>query len=199
VYLRSCYFHIYSLPSCELWVDGFQFGILSDNRLRSYNPDPAEWYLPLAPFVISLFSCGCLRSIPGQRAYGNRERSIPKPSARRLIVLFSFFLTGYFFILEIMLGVNYNITYESEKYSKNVSAFADLPLLLLTISGRLWGILFLFKLALLYMIMADAGRSAGLRSCSCGLPLKYYRHFLLKEPERAQCCSLRQRLFFIIE
>jgi hypothetical protein len=141
-------------PLVNYWVDGFQFGILSDNRLRQYNPDPAEMGLFHIRHLLYLFSFVVVYALFRRRGSVEIGRvTIPNHSARYIIVLFFLLLTGYFFLLQILTGVNYNASYESEEFSKNVAALADLPLLLLQVSGKLWGILFLFKLALLYIIV----------------------------------------------
>ena len=56
-------------PLVNYWADGFQFGILSDNRLRVYNPDPyRDVPIPFATRIVSFFVCSCLRTVPGQRS-----------------------------------------------------------------------------------------------------------------------------------
>ena len=78
----------------------------------------------------------------------------PRRSNRQVIVLFFLLLTGYFIFLQLTTGVNYSTSYESEAFEKNVAAFASIPLLLLQISSKLWGILFLFKLAVLFIVVS---------------------------------------------
>jgi hypothetical protein len=56
--------------------------------------------------------------------------------------------------LKIATGINYNTSYESEEFAKNVAIFANAPLILLQISGKLGGLQFFFKLALLFIIVS---------------------------------------------
>jgi len=141
-------------PLANYWVDGFQFGILSDGRMQSYNPQPAEMGLFHLRHVLYLSSFVPVYALfRGTAPVEIGKVTIPKRSARYVIVLSFLILNGYFFLLQILTGANFNASYESEIFFKNVSAFADLPLFLLQVSGKLWGILLLFKLALLYLVV----------------------------------------------
>ena len=141
-------------PLLNYWVDGLQFGFLSDARLQRYHIPPAELGFFHLRHVLYLFSFVIFYSVfrgRGTIEAGNVRN--PSRSTRRVIVLFFLLLTGYFLLLKLTTGVNYNTTYEPEAYAKNVSAFANLPLLLLQLSGKFWGILFVFKLALLFIVV----------------------------------------------
>lgn len=142
-------------PLVNYWVDGLQFGFLSDNRLQSYNISPAELGFFHLRHVLYLFSFVAVYSVVrgrGTMEVGN-VKSLSR-SAQHVIVLFFLLLSGYFLLLQLTTGVNYNSSYEPEAYSKSMSAFASIPLILLQISGKLWGILFLFKTALLFMVVS---------------------------------------------
>ena len=55
-------------PLVNYWVDGLQFGLLSDGRLQSYNILPAEFgVFPLAACVVSFFFCSYLFDVSRQR------------------------------------------------------------------------------------------------------------------------------------
>lgn len=146
-------------PLMNYWVDGLQFGVLSDNRMRSYNPEPIEigvfhlrHLLYLSCFVVAyaLFR--------GRSAMESGNTSVPSQSARHVIVLAFLLLTGYFVFLQMLTGVNYNTSYETGTFSENVAALVNLPLLLLQVSDKLWPILFMFKLALLYIVVSRCRR-----------------------------------------
>jgi len=142
-------------PLVNYWVGGFQFGILSDSRLQRYNIQPVEMGFFHLRHVLYLFFFVVFYSVfrgRGTMEVGNV--STPSRSTRHAIVLFFLLLTGYFFLLQLMTGVNFNTSYEAEAYTKNMSALASLPLLLLQISGKLVGILFIFKLALLFIVVS---------------------------------------------
>lgn len=142
-------------PLVNYWANGFQFGILSDNRLRVYNPDPLEMCLFHLRHILYLFSFVAAYALfRGRGPVETGNVSIPSRSTRHVIVLFFLLLTGYFFILQLLTGVNYNTSYEAEAFANNMAAFSRLPILLLQISGKLGGILFIFKLALLFIVVS---------------------------------------------
>jgi hypothetical protein len=151
--LATLFYTVY--PLVNYWVDGLQFGLLSDGRLLSYNISPAELGYFHLRHVLYLFSFVVIYSM--FRGRGDIETgnvNTPRRSNRQVIVLFFLFLTGYFIFLQLTTGVNYSTSYESEAFEKNVAAFASIPLLLLQISSKLWGILFLFKLAALFIVVS---------------------------------------------
>ena len=91
-------------PLVNYWVDGLQFGFLSDSRLQSYHISPAE----LGFFLLGMLT-GDIYSLPA--TYGER----------------------------IAIGLR---------------VASNMPLLLLQISDKLAGILFVFKLALLFIVVS---------------------------------------------
>lgn len=142
-------------PLVNYWVDGLQFGSLSDNRLRQFLISPEDlgfFHLRHVLYLLSFVAFYSLFRGRGTIEVGNGKP--PSRSDRRVIVLFFLLLTGFFFILQLLTGVNVNSSYESEAYTKNLAAIARLPLLLLQISGKLAGILFVFKLALLFIVVS---------------------------------------------
>ena len=142
-------------PLVNYWADGFQFGILSDNRLRMYNPDPREMCLFHLRHVLYLFSFVAVYALfRGKGSVETGNVITPNRSTRQVIFLFFFLLTGYFFLLQITTGVNFDTSYEPGVYAKYMSALERLPLLLLQISVKLVGILFVFKLALLFIVVS---------------------------------------------
>ena len=142
-------------PLVNYWADGFQFGILSDNRLRVYNPDPLEMFLFHLRHVLYLFSFVAAYALFRGRGRVETGNVIaPNRSTRQVIVLFFLLLTGYFFLLQLATGVNFDTGYESDVYAKYMSALERLPLFLLQISVKLVGILFVFKLALVFIVVS---------------------------------------------
>ena len=128
-------------PLVNYWVDGLQFGPLSDSRLSSYRISPVELGFFHLRHVLYLFSFVVFYSAfrgRGSIEVGNIRT--PSPSARQVTVLYFLLLTCYFFLLQLTTGVNYNTSYELEEFARNIYAFQSLPLLLLQISSKLWGI-----------------------------------------------------------
>ena len=142
-------------PLVNYWVDGLQFGLLSDNRLRTHDPKPYEIGFFHLRHVLYLFSFVVFYSIfrrKGTVKTGNINT--PKHSTRQVIIFYFVLLTGYFLLLQLTTGINYNSSYASEAFSKRLVAFESIPLFLLQISSKLWGILFVFKLGLLFIVVS---------------------------------------------
>ena len=141
-------------PLVNFWVDGLQFGLLSDNRLHAFDPLPIDIGVFHLRHVLYLFSFVCCYAVfrdHGSIDIGNIN--IPNHSHRKVIFTFFLLLTGYFLLLQLITGVNYNTSYEPDAFSKNMDAISSLPLIVLQISSKLGGILFLFKLALLFIVV----------------------------------------------
>jgi hypothetical protein len=142
-------------PLVNYWMDGLQFGFLSDLRLQLYRISPRELSLFHLRHVLYLFSFVVFYSVfRGGGTVVLGRLSAPSRSARRVIVFFFLLLTGYFLVLQLTTGVNFNTSYESEAYAKNVSTLTSLPLFVLQISGKFGAILFVFKLALIYIVVS---------------------------------------------
>lgn len=142
-------------PLLNYWVDGLQFGFRSDSRLQSYGITPVELGFFHFRHVLYLLSLVVFYSVfRGRGTIKIGNVSTPSLHARQVIVLFFVLLTGYFLLLQLTTGVNFNTSYAAETYTENMSAIANLPLTLLQISGKLTGILFIFKLALLFIVVS---------------------------------------------
>jgi hypothetical protein len=142
-------------PLLNYWAEGFQFGLLSDARLRAYNPDPAElgfFHLRHVLYLGSFVGSYSLFRGTGRVELGNVMP--PMRSTRQLVLWLFLILTAYFFLLQLATGANFNATYEGEAYSNNLLAFASLPLPLLQISAKLAGTLFLAKLGCLFVVIS---------------------------------------------
>jgi hypothetical protein len=142
-------------PLVNYWVGGLQFGFLSDYRLRSYNVTPRELgFFHLRPVVYLASFVLLYSTFRGRGSIASGNVSATTRSTRQVIVMFFLLFTGYFFILQLTTGVNYNTSYELDVYAKSMAAFASIPLPLLQISGKFIGILFLFKVALLFIVVS---------------------------------------------
>ena len=141
-------------PLVNYWADGYQFGSLSDNRLRVYNPDPLEMCLFHLRHVLYLFSfVASYAFFRGKGLIETGNVNTPSHSTRHVIILFFILLTAFFSVLQFSTGVNFNTSYELDSYAKHLSALEGLPLLLLQISGKMMGVLFIFKLGLLFIVV----------------------------------------------
>jgi len=141
-------------PLFNYWMGGLQFGPLSDFRLESHHILPNELGIFYLRHVLYLFCFVAFYSIFRDR--GNvKTGNVPNPSrSRRDVILIIFLLLiAYFFLLQVIKGVNYNSSYEPEAYANRTAALFGLPLILLQISSKLWGILFLFKIGLLFIVV----------------------------------------------
>ena len=142
-------------PLMNYWVDGLQFGFLSDFRLQSYRISPAELGFFHLRHVLYLFSFVVFYSVfRGRGTIVVVNVSTPSQSTRHVIVLFFLLLTGYFFLLQLTTGVDFNTSYEPEAFVNYMAALGGLPLVLLQISVKLGGILFVFKLGVLFIVVS---------------------------------------------
>jgi hypothetical protein len=151
--LATFFYAVY--PLVNYWVNDLQFDSISDSRLRKYHILPAELGFFYLRYVLYLFSFVIFYSQfrgGGTIEVGNVH--IPGRYTRRSIVLFFLLLTGYFLLLQLATGAGFNTTYEPEGYARNRAAIASLPLLLLQVSVKFLGILFVLKLALLFIVVS---------------------------------------------
>jgi hypothetical protein len=148
---------IYSVyPLVNFWVDGLRFGFLSDGRLQQYQISPEELGIFHLRHVLYLFSFVVTYALyrgRGPVETGN-VRSLSR-SNRQVILLFFLILTGYFFVLGMLTGADYS---SAETYHDRIAieqaVTSTMPLLLLQISQKLLHILFIFKLALLFIVVS---------------------------------------------
>ena len=184
-------------PLVNYWVGGLQFGFLSDNRLQSYGISPAELGFFHLRHVLYLFSFVFFYLLFRERGFletGNV--SAPRRSYRQAIVIFFLTLTGYFFFLHLMAGVNYNASYESEEYAKNLAAFSSLPLILLQISSKLWSILFIFKLALLFLVVSQCRQKKWLIILFAWVTFEIVQAIIVKGPRTDLVLFLMAAILF---
>jgi hypothetical protein len=146
---------IYSVyPLLNYWVGEFDFGVFGDARLTAYKPSATEvgffhlrhvLYLSLFVLFYTIF-----------RGTGVIEAGrIDKPSrgTTQVVITAFIFLTGYFLALQMVTGLNFNHGYDSDAVGGKLEVVASAPLVLVQISGKLAGILTVFKLALLYIVI----------------------------------------------
>jgi len=173
---------IYTIyPLINFAVDGFQFGILSDNRLKGYNPSSEEMGIFHIRHVLYLFSFVLFYSVfrgKGVVEVGNMNP--PSRSTKQVLVLFFLSLSAFFLILQLATGINYNSSYESEAFANNVTAFSKIPTFLLQISGKLGGILFLFKLGVLFIVVSRCSQKKWLIILFIWIALEIIQTFIIK-------------------
>lgn len=141
-------------PLVNFWADGLQFGALSDGRLQAYNISPVE--LGLFHWRHVLYLLFFVLIYAAFRGKGTIETGnvIPpsRPMAQTIFICF-LALACFFYVLQLVTGVNFNTSYETDAFTNNLNAFANMPLLLLQICTKLNGISFIFKLALLLIVI----------------------------------------------
>ena len=151
---------VYSVyPLVNYWVGGLQFGSLSDSRLHLYSITPFELGFFHLRHVLYLFSFVVFYSVfRGRSAIEPGNVSTPSRSTRQVVILFFLLLTGYFLLLGMLTAPssssNDNPTTYADRIAIGLSVSSNMPLLLLQISGKLAGILFVFKLALLLIVVS---------------------------------------------
>ena len=168
-------------PLVNYWVDGLQFGLLADARLSSYNISPRELGIFCLRHVLYLFSFVIFYAIfRGREPIETGNVVAPSSSTSTSIVVYFLLLTGYFAILQLLTGVDFNASYAPEVYEKYLAAIASLPLLLLQVSEKLWGLLFLFKMAVLYILLSRCKQKKWLLILIAWIFVEILHTFILK-------------------
>jgi hypothetical protein len=155
--LATLFYIIY--PLFNYLINDLNFGYFGDYRLERYQITPAQLGAFHLRHVLYLSSFVIIYSAfrgKGNLKLGNVQ--IPDRSTQQAILILFLVLSGYFLILKILTGLNFNTSYEPEAYSSNRAIFANAPYLLVQISGKLGGILFLLKIALLFIIISKCKR-----------------------------------------
>jgi hypothetical protein len=146
---------VYSVvPLISFWANGFTFDSLSDARLAAYVLTPEEignfhWrhvvYLAALATSYLLFRKGS--PIPtGGVEYLDR-------SQRHAILCLFALLWSYFIILWATTGFTMHYSYESDGNLEFTQLLSSMPLIVNQISVKLYGIFFLTKLALLFIVV----------------------------------------------
>jgi hypothetical protein len=146
-------------PLVNYWVGGLQFGSLSDSRLHSYDITPFELGFFHLRHVLYLFSFVVIYSVfRGRGAIEVANVSTPNRTTRQVIILFFLILTGYFLFFGLLTADHYssndNPPTHGNRIAIGVSVASNMPLLLLQITAKLAGILFVFKLAFLLIVVS---------------------------------------------
>ena len=141
-------------PLINYWAGGMQFDELSDSRLASFKITPVELGLFHLRHMIYLLSFIVFYSNFRRKSVIQVGNVISPNSATKYGIIICFFaLTAYFTLFQVLTGVNVNASYESEVMEKNLASIAALPLIVLQLTGKLVGILFIFKTAVLLIIV----------------------------------------------
>ena len=139
-------------PLMNYWAGGMQFGELSDSRLVSFKITPVELGLFHIRHMIYLLSFIVFYSNFRRRSVIKVGNVIGPNSATRYGIITCFLaLTAYFSLFQVLTGVNVNASYEH--LEKNMNNMLSLPLVVTQLTGKLAGILFLFKLGFLLIIV----------------------------------------------
>jgi hypothetical protein len=146
---------LYSVvPLIAFWANGFAFDSLSDARLSAYVLTAEEvgnfhWrhVLYLAAFATSYLLFRKTSHIPT----GGVE--YPGTAQRHAILCLFLLLWSYFTILWAATGFTTRYSYQADGNLQFVQLISSMPLILTQISVKLYGIFFLIKLALLFIVV----------------------------------------------
>jgi len=168
-------------PLLNYWANGFSFGSdFNDNRLQYISPkELGEFHLR---HVLYLFSF-VISYLLFRRKEVTKARHVVAPNkySRKVILFYFIALTGYFYFLQHFTGLNYNVSYSNtDIYNANISLFSSLPLVLIQISGKLWGVLFLFKLAVLLIVVSRCRQNKWLVVLIVWIAVEVVQTFIIK-------------------
>ena len=146
-------------PLINFWAGDLSFGILGDSRLSGLHLSPAEvgafhWRHVLYLLCLSVFYVIARRPAPIDAG----DVEVPDRATVGFLLVLFIVLSGYFFVLEALTGASFAYSYS--ELESVVESYSQLPLVVLQISTKLFSILFLLKLALLYVVVTryDSGR-----------------------------------------
>lgn len=141
-------------PLLNFWAQGLQFGILSDSRLTYCDPSPADMGFFHLRHVLYFSSLVITYAYFRGRGKLIKDEPIsPSLSEQKLIILYFLLLTCFFIILNSITGYSFNYSYSPESFYSHLETAERMPLLFLQITNKLRGIWFLFKLALLFIVI----------------------------------------------
>lgn len=146
---------VYSVvPLVAFWANGYRFDSLSDARLAAYVLTPEEignfhWrhVLYLAAFAASYL----LFRKPSHIPTGGVE--YPSSSQRNAVLCLFLLLWSYFTILWATTGFTVRYSYQEDGTLQFLQLISSMPLIVTQISVKLYGIFFLTKLALVFIVI----------------------------------------------
>jgi hypothetical protein len=142
-------------PLINYWAGGMQFGELSDSRLASFKITPVELGLFHLRHMIYLLSFVVFYYCFRAKSVINVGNVIsPNSATQKGIIICFLALTTYLSLLQMITGVNINVSYDPMAMEKNWSNVASLPREVWQTTNKLAGILFLFKLAFLLIFVS---------------------------------------------
>ena len=146
-------------PLLNFWINGLQFGFLSDTRLIYHNLSPVEMGTFHFRHVMYLFSFIAIYAyFRGKETIQVCKIDRISRSDQKIIILYFILLTCFFILLKLETGHSYNFSYSPESFESYLETVADIPLFLFQISNKLWGIRFVFKLALLFIVTSKCAQ-----------------------------------------
>ena len=147
---------LYSVyPLVNYWIDGMQFGILSDTRLYNYDIQPDEIGAFHWRNVTYLASFAAAYYFSGRRGRTGAVPVDPPDGATVRAVLVVFVsLMAFFLVLRIFFGVTYNASYEEGAFGRSQAAVQALPLFLRQVASKFLGILFVAKTWLMCYVVS---------------------------------------------
>lgn len=141
-------------PLLNFWQGGLKFGLLSDSRLISYNPTPEQIGIFYWRYVLYLAALSTSYLFFRRNIYiatGGVEH-IRKSLINPLLILFVV-INLFIILLELNYGFRFKASYSSEISRYNSAAFLSMPLLFRQISGRVYTVFIITKLAILFIVI----------------------------------------------
>ncbi|MCC6301449.1 MAG: hypothetical protein IT489_01450, partial [Gammaproteobacteria bacterium] len=144
------------IPLLNYIAGDFSFTVIGDSRLYDYQPSPYEIGIFHWRHVLYLWSFVLVYSIArGHYSLPENPRTSHVSNAKVIVIIALIILfASYFLFLDITLGISYNLSYEDLMEQRQNGAQKASPLLILQISNYLWGMFFILKLCLLYVILS---------------------------------------------
>jgi hypothetical protein len=150
--LATCVYSVY--PLINYWAAGMKFTVNSDTRLYSYGISAEE----LGSFhwrnVLYLGCFVCAYMIARGRTRMSMHVAPLSRSVREVSVTTYCLLLAYFVALKETTGVAFLYSgYGQEAFRQSAQLLSSMPLIVRQVSGKLYVILFLFKLLVLFLVV----------------------------------------------
>lgn len=148
-----------SYPLLNYYFGGFSFGLLGDGRLTSYAPTPTEVGIFHLRHVLYLFFL-----VVFYQLFRINRKVIPSviiPNKKVVRFIYGGFIFCYLFFLFISLTIGFNFDggYDSASTDAQITINSNLPLPVLQFAGKIAGLQFIFKIALVAIVILKAKSS----------------------------------------
>ncbi len=145
-----------SYPLLNYYFGGFSFGLLGDGRLTNYAPTPSEVGIFHLRHVLYLFFLVIFYQLFRKSRKVLPSVIIPDKKVVRFIYGGFIFCYIFFLLISLTIGFNFDGGYDSASTDAQITINSNLPLPILQLAGKIAGLQFIFKIALVAIMLLKA-------------------------------------------